>query len=74
MMERDGYIPRSIAALAVSELFGILAGKLELEKAVVEALLASRVGVLKAVDQSLELQHLIEQVVFMMAGHFTDQD
>jgi len=74
MMEKDGYIPQSAAALAVNELFGILGGKLELGNGMVEALMASRVRVLKAVDQSPELQHLVEQIVLRIAGHFTDQD
>ncbi len=74
MMEKDGYIPQSAAALAVNELFGILGGKLELGNGMVEALMASRIRVLKAVDQSPELQHLVEQIVLRIAGHFTDQD
>ena len=74
MMEKDGYIPQSAAALAVNELFGILGGKLELGNGMVEALMASRVRVLEAVDQSPELQHLVEQIVLRIAGHFTDQD
>jgi len=74
MMSRDGYIPQSTTALAVNELFGILAGRIDLEQGLVEALLASRVGVLKAIDQNPELRHRIERLVFMMAGYFTDQD
>jgi len=74
MMSRDGYIPQSAAAMAVDELFSVIGGKLNLNNGLAEALLASRVDVLKAIDQNLEVQRLVEQLVFTLAGQFADQD
>jgi len=74
MIGRDGYIPQSAAAMAVNELFSVIDGRLKLDNGLVEALMASRVNVLKAVDQNPELQRLVEQLVFRIAGQFTDED
>jgi len=74
MMKRDGYIPQSAAAMAVNELFSVIDGKLQLDNDLVKALVASRVNVLKAVDQSPELQRLVEQLVFRIAGQLADED
>jgi len=74
MVERDGYIPHSVAALAINEFCIILGGKLGLDNGVGEALMASRVDMIKAVDQRPELQHLVEQLVFRIVNYFTDQD
>ena len=74
MMSRDGYIPQSAAAMAVDELFSVIGGKLNLNNGLAEALLASRVDVLKAIDQNVEVQYLVEQLVFTLAGQFADQD
>lgn len=74
MLSRDGYIPQSAAAMAVDGLFSVISRKLHLNNGLGEALLASRVDVLKAVDQNLEVQHLVEQLVFRIAGQFADQD
>ncbi len=74
MIRGDGYIPHSAAAMAVNELFSVIDGRLKLDNGLVEALMASRVSVLKAVDQSHELQRLVEQLFFRIAGQFTDED
>ena len=74
MIGKDGYIPQSAAAMAVNELFSVIDGGLKLDSGLVEALMASRVSLLKAVDQSHELQRLVEQLVLRVAGHFTDED
>lgn len=74
MLNGDGYIPQSAAAMAVDELFSVISGKLNLENGLAEALLASRVDVLKAIDQNLEVQRLVEQLVLRLAGQFADQD
>lgn len=74
MIGGDGYIPQSAAAMAVNELFSVIDGKLHLDNGLVEALVASRVNVLKAVDQSPELQRLVEQLVFRIAGQLADED
>lgn len=74
MVERDGYIPHTVAAMAINEFFTVLGGKMGLENGAVEALMASRIDMLKAVDQRPELQHLVEQLVFRLTNYFTDQD
>ncbi|MBA7596979.1 hypothetical protein ES703_16662 [subsurface metagenome] len=74
MIGGDGYIPQSAAAMAVNELFSVIDGKLQLDNDLVKALVASRVNVLKAVDQSPELQRLVEQLVFRIAGQLADED
>ena len=74
MWNRDGYIPHSVAAMAVDELFSLVSGKLNLDNGLVEGLLASRVDVLKAVDQNPEVQHLVEHLIYQIAGQFADQD
>ena len=74
MIGGDGYIPQSAAAMAVNELFSVIDGKLPLDNDLVKALVASRVNVLKAVDQSPELQRLVEQLVFRIAGQLADED
>jgi len=74
MIRGNGYIPRTAAAMAVNELFVVIDGRLKLDNGLVEALMDSRVSVLKAVDQNRELQHLVEQLVFRIAGQFTDED
>ena len=60
--------------MAVNELFSVIDSRLNLDSGLVEALMASRVSLLKAVDQSHELQRLVEQLVLRVAGHFTDED
>ena len=74
MIAGDGYIPESAAAMAVSELLSVISGRLNLNNGLGEALLASRVVVLKAVDQNPEVQHLVEQLVIALAGQFADED
>ena len=74
MVQRDGYIPHTVAAMAINEFFTVLDGKMGLENGAVEALMASRIDMLKAVDQRPELQHLVEQLVFRITNYFTDQD
>jgi len=74
MVQRDGYIPHSVAAMAINEFFAVIGGKMGLENGAVEALMASRIDMLKAVDQRPELQHLVEQLVFRLTNYFTDQD
>ncbi len=74
MIGRDGYIPQSAAAMAVNELFSVIDGRLKLDNGLVEALMASRVNVIKAVDQSQELQRLVEQLVLRIAGQLADED
>ena len=74
MIGRDGYIPQSAAAMAVNELFSVIDGRLKLDNGLVEALMASRVDVIKAVDQSQELQRLVEQLVLRIAGQLADED
>ena len=74
MIRGDGYIPQSAAAMAVNELFSVIDGRLKLDNGLVEDLMASRVNVLKAVDHSPELQRLVEQLVFRIAGQLADED
>ena len=74
MIRGDGYIPQSAAAMAVNELFSVIDGRLKLDNGLVEALMASRVNLLKAVDRSPELQRLVEQLVLRIAGQLADED
>ena len=77
MIMGDGYIPQSAAAMAVNGLFSIIDvgnGRLKLENGLVEALKDLRVSVIKAVDQSPELQRLVEQLVLRIADQLADED
>ena len=74
VVERNGYIPHTVAAMAINEFCLVLGGQMGLGNGVGEALMASRVDMLKAVDQRPELQHLIEQLVFRVTNYFADQD
>ena len=69
-----GYIPRSVAALAINEFCVILGGKLGLDNGIGEALMASRLDIVRTVDQRPELQQLVEQLVVRIVHYFTDQD
>ena len=74
VVERNGYIPHTVAAMAINEFCLVLGGEKGLNNGVGETLMASRVDMLRAVDQCPELQHLIEQLVFRVTNYFADQD
>lgn len=74
MVQRDGYIPHTVSAMAINEFFTLLDGKMGLENGAVEALMALRIDILKTVDHRPELQHMVEQLVFRLTNYFTDQD
>jgi hypothetical protein len=74
MVQRDGYIPHTVASMAINEFFTLLDGKMGLENGAFEVLMALRIDMLKTVDQRPELQYLVEQLVFKLTNYFTDQD
>jgi hypothetical protein len=73
-MKGNGYIPQTAAAMAINELLSVINGGLKLDNGLVEALMASRVNVLKAVDHSPDLQRLVEQLAYRIAGQLADED
>ena len=74
MIERDGYIRQSAATAVMNEFLIVIGEEMGLEHGVTELRLASKLDMLKAVDQRPELQHLVEQLVFRVANYFSDQD
>lgn len=75
MAEGDSYIPRSRAGMAVNELLRIvLDGKVQMRSDAFKDMMASKTNVIRAVDQSTELQHMVEQLIFRMANLISDQD
>jgi len=75
MAEGDSYIPRSPAGMAVNELLRIvLDGKVQMRSDAFKDMMASKTNVIRAVDQSTELQHMVEQLIFRMANLISDQD
>lgn len=75
MAEGDSYIPRSPAGMAVNELLRIvLDGKVQMRSDAFKDMMASKTNVIRAVDQSTELQHMVEQLISRMANLISDQD
>lgn len=61
--------------MAVNELLRIvLDGKVQMRSDAFKDMMASKTNVIRAVDQSTELQHMVEQLIFRMANLISDQD
>jgi len=61
--------------MAVNELLRIvLDGKVQMRNDAFKDMMASKTNVIRAVDQSTELQHMVEQLISKMANLISDQD